>query len=316
MPREFAPEPVLSEVVRQRLAALLDEVPARRAIRPPADFEAPALASAPEMPSTSVGSARASVTPARASVASARASVAPAPPSVPAEAGISPPGHSEPPAPGADRGQLAAGWGRAAWEFTRGHLVAVGIVLLTGCLWAGYSVLQARSTPVERPAGTAPTVVASPTPTPPPSILVHVLGAVAHPGVVELDEGARVQDAILAAGGLTEDADPGELNLAAVVSDGAQLVIGTRKQPRGEIRGEGGGGGSGGGGSADGSRKLSLNKATQAEFEALPGVGPVTAGRIVAWREEHGKFTRIEELQEVDGIGPKTYAQLAPLVRL
>ena len=276
MPRDFAPEPVLSEVVRQRLAALLDEVPARRAISPPDE-------------------------PGPSPVALDPSAATPSPASAPSAS---------------DGRQLLAEWGRTAWEFTRGHLVAVGIVLLTGCLWAGYSVLQARSTPVERPPSTAPTVVASPTPTPPARILVHVLGAVVRPGVVELVEGARVRDAIAAAGGLTEEADPGELNLAAVVSDGAQIVIGDRKKPRGEIRGEGGDGGAGGGGSGNGGRKLSLNGATQAEFEALPGVGPVTAGRIVAWREEHGKFTRIEELQEIDGIGPKTYAQLAPLVRL
>ena len=311
MPREFAPEPVLSEVVRQRLAALLDEVPARRALDPPPDSAVPAPERGGPAPATP---ARTSVIRSPSSVAPARSSVIHAPSSViPAKAGISPPDPADSPEARPDHRGALSEWGRAAWEFTRGHLAAVGIVLLTGCLWAGYSVLQARSTPVERPPSTAPTVVASPTPTPLPRILVHVLGAVARPGVVELDEGARAQDAILAAGGLSEDADPGELNLAAVVADGAQLVIGTRKQPRGEIRGEGGGGS---GGTGEGSQKLSLNKATQAEFEALPGVGPVTAARIVAWREEHGKFTRVEELQEVDGIGPKTYAQLAPLVRL
>ncbi|MCW5950658.1 MAG: ComEA family DNA-binding protein [Propionibacteriaceae bacterium] len=154
-------------------------------------------------------------------------------------------------------------------------------------------------------------MVASPTPSPAPSILVHVLGAVKRPGVVELPDGARVQDALTAAGGLTAEADPGELNLAAVVADGAQLIIGNIGEPRGEVRGEGGSDGGGGGG-----QKLSLNSATQAEFETLPGVGQVTAARIVAWREKHGRFSRIEELQEVDGIGPKTYAQLADLVRL
>ncbi len=268
MPRVAAPEPVLSEVVRQRLAALLEEIPARRAIGPPPD-EGPA----PAVPT-------------------------PAPDAAP------------------DGRRVLAEWGRTAWEFTRSHLVAVGIVLLTGCLWAGYSVLQARSTPVEVAPDTTPSVVASPTPTPTPptTILVHVLGAVTRPGVVELPEGARVRDAIAAAGGLADDADPAELNLAAILADGTQVVIGDVAEPRGELRGDGGGGsvsGTGGGG-----RKLSLNSATQAEFETLPGIGPVTAGRIIAWREQHGRFSRIEELQEVDGIGPKTYGQLADLVRL
>lgn len=272
MPRGPAPEPVLSEVVQQRLAALLDEVPARRAIGPPpadTEFDEAGL---DQGPATSV------VVPGRR--------------------------------------EAMAVWSRTAWEFTRRHLVAVGIVLLTGCLWAGYSVLQARSTPVERPVSAEPTVVSSPTPTPtvPASILVHVLGAVERPGVVELPEGSRVRDAIEAAGGLAENADPGELNLAAVLSDGTQLVIGDVKKPRGEVRADGGGGRDGG--SGGGGQKLSLNSASQAELETLPGVGPVTAGRIVAWREEHGRFSRIEELQEVDGIGPKTYSQLADLVRL
>ena len=266
MPRSAAPEPVLSEVVRQRLAALLEEVPARRAIGPPGGDPAPErVETGPETTS---------------------------------------------PAAGADGDGAWLRWGRTAWEFTRSHLVAVGIVLLTGCLWAGYSVLQARSTPVEVPVPTTPSVVATPTPSAPPVVLVHVLGAVNRPGVVELPEGARAQDAIAAAGGLTADADPGELNLAAVVSDGTQLIIGDSAEPRGELRGEGGGPGGGSG------QKLSLNSATQAELETLPGVGPVTAARIVAWREQHGRFSRIEELQEIDGIGSKTYAQLADLVRL
>ncbi len=253
---------MLSEVGRQRLASLLDEVPARRAIPPP-----PEESGLPEAPQ---------VAPARA-----------------AGSGLPPP----------------AQWGRAVWEFSRAHLVAVGIVLLTGCLWAGYNVLQARSTPV--PAPPVATVVASPTPSPSPAparILVHVLGEVHRPGVVSVPEGARVQDALAAAGGLTPEADPAELNLAAVLVDGTQLVIGRQGEPRGEVRG------SGPTGSA--SQPVSLNTATQAELEELPGIGPVTAGRIIAWREEHGRFTRVEELQEVDGIGPATYARLVDHVRV
>ncbi|MDR1264153.1 MAG: helix-hairpin-helix domain-containing protein [Propionibacteriaceae bacterium] len=147
--------------------------------------------------------------------------------------------------------------------------------------------------------------------------LVHVLGAVAAPGLVSLAPGARVADAIAAAGGLTAEADPGELNLAAELADGAQVVIGTSSQPRGEVRTGADGGGSVVGatsGTGPTTAVIDLNRATLAELETLPNVGPVTAAAILAWRETHGRFTTVAELQEVDGIGPKTYAQLASRV--
>lgn len=201
--------------------------------------------------------------------------------------------------------------GRVVWDFSRSHLGAVALVVLTGCLWGGFNVLQARSTPVV-PVAT-PSVAVSPTPSrsAAPTVLVHVLGEVRRPGVVELPEGARVKDGIAAAGGLTDKAVPGELNLAAVVSDGSQLVIGSKRAPGSEVRS---GEMSPGTGSSGG--KVSLNTATVAQLEDLPGVGPVTAQRIIAWREDHQRFTRIEELQEVDGIGPKTFAEIASHVRV
>ncbi len=263
-----APDPALSEVVRERLATLLAEVPARRAIGPVPSVERDGAA--PDLHDDGSGLA------------------------------------------GPEDTHDGVGWGRSILQFTRHHLLAVGVLLLTGCLWAGYNVLQARSTPVVAPDSPGPSILASPSPTPSPAkVLVHVLGAVARPGVVTLPEGSRVLDALNAAGGLIADADPGELNLAAVVADGSQVVIGSRDDPRGELRGESVNAGTG---SAPGT--LSLNTATQAQLEELPGVGPVTAGRIIAWREQHGKFARVEELQEIEGIGPKTYADLVPHVGL
>jgi competence protein ComEA len=146
-----------------------------------------------------------------------------------------------------------------------------------------------------------------------PKIVVHVLGAVRDPGLVKLPENSRVQDAINAAGGLTRRADPGELNLAQLLSDGQQVMIGTAGDPAGEVRDQPG---STTGGGSSATVALDLNRANQAQLEELPGVGPVTAQAILTWREQHRQFSRIEELQEVDGIGPKTYAEIAPHVRV
>jgi competence protein ComEA len=147
-------------------------------------------------------------------------------------------------------------------------------------------------------------------------MVVHILGAVHNPGLIELPVGSRVWDALVAAGGLTDQADPAELNLAGPLWDGCQIVVGTRAEPRGEVRaGPGGSTESGQAGSATGGT-IDLNSATAQQLESLPGVGPVTAAAILAWRTQHGRFTTVAELQEVDGIGPKTYAQIAPRVRV
>lgn len=278
---KVAPDPVMSEVVRQRLEALLAEVQPRHAL--PAGDEPVLIDDDPRgdgevvLDRTATG-----LPPARA-------------------------------APGAGIAARAATLGQRTLAFTREHLAAVVVVLLVGCGWTAYSLLQARSTPVALAA--VPTVLASasPTPTPMQRVLVHVLGAVRNPGVVEVPQGARVADAVELAGGLTAAADPGELNLAAVVVDGSQVVIGTKGKPRGEVRGEGADAVAG---SPGGSATLSLNTATLEQLDTLPGVGPVTAQKILDWRKLHGRFSAVTELQEVDGIGPKTYADIAPNVRV
>lgn len=203
----------------------------------------------------------------------------------------------------------------ALLRFGREHVAVLGVVGLIGVIWAAWTVFAARTVPVAQ-AEPTPTLVASATPSPAPTIRVHVLGAVASPGVVSLPVGARVEDALAAAGGLTDAARPGELNLAAVVADGVQLVVGDASAPGGEMRRDGGAASGGGvaGGAASG--LLDLNTATAAQLEDLPGVGPVTAAAILAWRQEHRRFSRVEELNEVDGIGPKTYARIAPHVRV
>ncbi len=206
-------------------------------------------------------------------------------------------------------------------RFSRMHLSVIGVLLVLGLITAGWLLLRARpvavaspgevvtmSTPLHSAPTASPTTAERAT-----RLVVHVLGEVRHPGLVKLAESSRVQDAIEAAGGLTGRADPGELNLAQPLADGQQVVIGTKSDPAGEVR-DGGESGAGSGSSA--TATLDLNRTNQAQLEELPGVGPVTAQAILTWRQQHGRFNRIEELQEVDGIGPKTYAQIAPHVRV
>ena len=211
-------------------------------------------------------------------------------------------------------------------RFSRMHVGVISMLLVLGLVSAGWLLLRARPVAVASPGGVVPggvVTVNTPAPTSTsltpatgksaPKIVVHVLGAVRDPGLVKLPENSRVQDAINAAGGLTRRADPGELNLAQLLSDGQQVMIGTAGDPAGEVRDQPG---STTGGGSSATVALDLNRANQAQLEELPGVGPVTAQAILTWREQHRRFSRIEELQEVDGIGPKTYAEIAPHVRV
>ena len=137
---------------------------------------------------------------------------------------------------------------------------------------------------------------------------MSVVGSVARPGLVTLPSGARVADAVEAAGGLVPPADPSSVNLAAVVTDGQQIVVGA---PGGAATGADGGTSAPGAAAPGG--KLNLNTATAAELDALPGVGPVLAQRIVDHRDQ-GPFTSVDQLDDVPGIGPARAAELAELV--
>jgi competence protein ComEA len=143
-------------------------------------------------------------------------------------------------------------------------------------------------------------------------VIVDVDGRVRRPGVVELPAGSRVVDALAAAGGVTRGADTGALNLAQVLIDGEQVVVPGRdasaESSTGDVTSTAP--------PVGGSTAVSINSATESELETLPGIGPVLAAAIVEWRTQNGGFTSIEQLQEVSGIGPATYAELAPLVRL
>lgn len=149
------------------------------------------------------------------------------------------------------------------------------------------------------------------------AVIIHVAGAVALPGVVQLPAGSRVHQAVSAAGGGTPSADLNRLNLAAVLTDGQKLYVpqGGEDIPGGSSGATDPAGlGTGGGGSSAAGGKINLNTAGVEELDALPKVGPVLAQRIVDWRKEHGPFKSIEELDAVDGVGPKMLETLLPLV--
>ena len=148
-------------------------------------------------------------------------------------------------------------------------------------------------------------------------VVVDVDGKVERPGVVELSSGSRVIDAIKAAGGTTRHADTGSLNLAEILIDGQQVVIPSERQSvTASPAPVAGSTMSGSTPAPSAGAAVSINSASATELEVLPGIGPVLAAAIVDWRTQNGGFTSIEQLQEVSGIGPATYAELAPLVRL
>jgi competence protein ComEA len=146
-------------------------------------------------------------------------------------------------------------------------------------------------------------------------IVVHVAGAVVHAGVVELPADARVIDAIEAVGGAQADGDLDRLNLAAKVADGERVFVAKVGQADPGVLGDATGpSGSASGGATTGGAKVNLNTATQAQLEALPGIGPSYAQAIIAERQARGGFKSVNELRNVRGIGDKRFEQLAPLV--
>jgi competence protein ComEA len=161
------------------------------------------------------------------------------------------------------------------------------------------------------PTATAPAVA---------DLVVHVIGAVTEPGVVEVRPGARVQDVVDRAGGPREDADLGRLNLARVVADGERVWVPVHgEEPPDEVTGPSaqqapGAPSTAGADGAAVSAVVDLNSADQGLLESLPGVGPVTAAAILQWRADHGRFSSVDELVEVSGIGPKTLETLRPHV--
>ena len=160
--------------------------------------------------------------------------------------------------------------------------------------------------------GTAPGSSAAPDAVGVEDLVVHVVGQVRDPGVVTLRGGARVEDALRAAGGATRRADLARVNLARPVVDGEQIVVPAPGEEVTPVPPAAGAGPTAGVQGTAGA--VNLNTADQAELERLPGVGPVLAGRIIEWRTEHGGFTSVSELVDVSGIGEVLMGRLADLV--
>jgi competence protein ComEA len=183
-----------------------------------------------------------------------------------------------------------------------GLIAVVGVTIAGAGFWYVRSLpapVEVRSAPAEAPV-TAPTASAAP----PAVILVDVAGWVRHPGVYEFVEGARVIDAIDAAGGARPGALLQSLNLAAPLADGTQVLVPKEGQPPPATSG----------GVGTGTVLINVNTATNAELETLPGIGEVIAQAIVDHRTENGPFTSVEQLLDVTGIGDATLENIRDLV--
>lgn len=218
----------------------------------------------------------------------------------------------------------------AGWALSRGPVVDMPVVD-TSLVDAGQGGLPTSADP-----GAAVDAPSEP-PAPPAEIIVSVVGMVHHPGVVTVPGGARVADAIHAAGGMLPEANPASVNLAAPLTDGQQILVGPDPLPElstggtaagapgggaggvgAGVAGAGGAGGAGGGvgggggagvagagaGGGGGSGLVNINTATESELESVTGIGPATAKKIVAHREANGPFASVDQLEEVPGIGP------------
>lgn len=205
---------------------------------------------------------------------------------------------------------------RDHWENPRVRIGALlAIALLAGLVW--YQ-LGARGAPSPSAARAPSASIATSVPAVPSSaerdapVTVHVAGAVVRPGVVRVPGGARVVDAIDAAGGGQPDADLDRLNLAAKVVDGQRVAVARIGQAAPVEAGVAAAAGAAPGAAESG--PLNLNTATAEQLEELPGIGPTLAAAILAEREERGGFDAVTELQDVRGIGELRYADIKDLV--
>jgi competence protein ComEA len=172
------------------------------------------------------------------------------------------------------------------------------VLLLIGRVLVHAGAPRAPTAPAARP------VAARAAPAPAAAVVIDVVGAVRRPGLYRMRQGQRIADAVGRAGGATGKADLEQINLAAPLADGEQVVV-----PR-----RGAAGVAAAGGSTGAAGPVHLSTATAAELDALPGIGPATAEKIVSYREQHGAFRSVDELDAIPGIGPARLEQLRGLV--
>ena len=224
--------------------------------------------------------------------------------------------------------RVASRWVPTAWRGSRldpGRAGALALVLVAAvaAVVAAVGVWSARpraeqvpplpavslDTEVESSPASSTLPTAAPT-----ELVVSVSGKVRRPGLVRVPDGSRVADVLEAAGGAVPGTDLTSLNLARRVADGEQVAVGVPAAP--DAGGTGGGPAPTGGDAAGAAPagKIDLNRATVDQLDGLPGVGPVTAQRILDWRTRNGRFARVDQLREVEGIGERRFAQLRELV--
>lgn len=188
---------------------------------------------------------------------------------------------------------------------------AIVVVLVALAVTVGVGILRGAAAPIEtvRVDGSATDAPSL------PAVYVHVSGAVVAPGLYVLHGSARVVDAVAAAGGFAPDADESAVNLARVLGDGEQLVVpvvGAEAAAGVAVTADG----SAQAGATGGGATVNLNTADAAALDTLPRIGPAMAARIIQWREDNGRFTSVEDLLAVPGIGDKMLDSLRELVSI
>lgn len=238
-----------------------------------------------------------------------------------------------------ERDEVRGGWipdqvpdrlRNARWTLNPRHVLVLLVLLAIGLTWAIWTFAHARPTPIPEAHPTTTTTgspVAQPTSqpsppqsrgtgakTPPQVVVVYVAGKVRHPGLVRAPTGSRVADVLTLAGGALRGVDLTTLNLARLVTDGEQIIVGQPSQPT-PTNPPGATTTSAARPTAP-NTPVNLNTATLDQLDSLPGVGPVLAQRILDFRTQNGPFTTVDQLQEVPGVGPKKFDSLKPHVAL